>query len=151
MYSISTVMLRRCKYPRRVSVVSRRINSCVGQANHRSFVLTLSVFLLTSVHAIGVVLRSLCPQQYVVTALLYCPGVYSQSRYSARKHLSIIRDSHRQPPGYLLSYRIDFTTSVYLNFSSALTKKHFQNSFLCFFYWTTYCASICWHCNLMAS
>ncbi|XP_034406109.1 palmitoyltransferase ZDHHC23-like [Cyclopterus lumpus] len=55
------------------------INSCVGQANHRSFLLTLCVFLLTSLYGISVVLRSLCPQQYLVTALLYCPGVYSQS------------------------------------------------------------------------
>ncbi|XP_068432540.1 palmitoyltransferase ZDHHC23-A-like isoform X2 [Clinocottus analis] len=55
------------------------INSCVGQANHRSFLLTLSVFLLTSLYGISLVLRSLCPRQYLVTALLYCPGVYGQS------------------------------------------------------------------------
>ncbi|KAM8900678.1 palmitoyltransferase ZDHHC23-A isoform 1-T2 [Spinachia spinachia] len=55
------------------------INSCVGQANHRSFLLTLCVFLLTSLYGISVVLRSLCPRQHLVTALLYCPGVYSQS------------------------------------------------------------------------
>ncbi|XP_054481505.1 palmitoyltransferase ZDHHC23-A-like [Anoplopoma fimbria] len=55
------------------------INSCVGQANHRSFVLTLSVFLLTSLYGISVVLCSLCPRQYLMTSLLYCPGVYSQS------------------------------------------------------------------------
>ncbi|XP_031725101.1 palmitoyltransferase ZDHHC23-like isoform X1 [Anarrhichthys ocellatus] len=56
-----------------------RINSCVGQANHRSFLLTLSVFLLTSLYGISVVLCSLCPRQHLMTALLYCPGVYSQS------------------------------------------------------------------------
>ncbi|GAA6213928.1 palmitoyltransferase ZDHHC23-like isoform X1 [Lates japonicus] len=55
------------------------INSCVGQANHRSFLLTLSVFVLTSLYGISLVLYSICPRQYVVTALLYCPGVYSQS------------------------------------------------------------------------
>ncbi|XP_054610659.1 palmitoyltransferase ZDHHC23-A-like [Dunckerocampus dactyliophorus] len=55
------------------------INSCVGQANHRSFLLTLCVFLLTSLYGIGLVLRSLCPQQYLVSALFYCPGVYTQS------------------------------------------------------------------------
>ncbi|XP_023152825.1 palmitoyltransferase ZDHHC23-A-like isoform X1 [Amphiprion ocellaris] len=55
------------------------INSCVGQANHRSFLLTLCVFLLTSVYGISLVLCSLCPRQYLMTALLYCPGVYSQS------------------------------------------------------------------------
>ncbi|KAM4545340.1 palmitoyltransferase ZDHHC23-A isoform 2-T3 [Odontesthes bonariensis] len=55
------------------------INSCVGQANHRSFLLTLCVFVLTSVYGISLVLRSLCPRQYLTTALFYCPGVYSQS------------------------------------------------------------------------
>ncbi|XP_018547246.1 palmitoyltransferase ZDHHC23-A [Lates calcarifer] len=55
------------------------INSCVGQANHRSFLLTLSVFVLTSLYGISLVLYSICPRQNVVTALLYCPGVYSQS------------------------------------------------------------------------
>ncbi|XP_078122359.1 palmitoyltransferase ZDHHC23-A-like [Sander vitreus] len=55
------------------------INSCVGQANHRSFLLTLSVFVLTSLYGISLVLCSLCPQQYLMTALLYCPSVYSQS------------------------------------------------------------------------
>lgn len=55
------------------------INSCVGQANHRSFLLTLSVFVLTSLYGISLVLCSLCPRQYLLTALLYCPAVYSQS------------------------------------------------------------------------
>ncbi|KAM4619989.1 palmitoyltransferase ZDHHC23-A-like [Polymixia lowei] len=54
------------------------INSCVGQANHRSFLLTLLVFLLTSLYGISLVLHSLCPRQYLMTALFYCPGVYSQ-------------------------------------------------------------------------
>ncbi|XP_034451417.1 palmitoyltransferase ZDHHC23-like [Hippoglossus hippoglossus] len=58
------------------------INSCVGQANHRSFLLTLLVFMLTSLYGISLVLCSICPRQYVMTALFYCPGVYSQSRYS---------------------------------------------------------------------
>ncbi|KAG7516569.1 palmitoyltransferase ZDHHC23-like [Solea senegalensis] len=55
------------------------INSCVGQENHRSFLLTLSVFVLTSMYGIRLVLFSLCPQQHVATALFYCPSVYSQS------------------------------------------------------------------------
>ncbi|KAM9782448.1 palmitoyltransferase ZDHHC23-A isoform 1-T2 [Syngnathus typhle] len=55
------------------------LNSCVGQGNHRSFLLTLCVFLLTSLYGISLVLHSLCPQQYLVSALLYCPGVYSQA------------------------------------------------------------------------
>ncbi|MEQ2303382.1 Palmitoyltransferase ZDHHC23-B, partial [Ameca splendens] len=54
------------------------INNCVGQANHGSFLLTLVFFLLTSLYGIGLVLRSVCPQQNVLTALLYCPGVYNQ-------------------------------------------------------------------------
>ncbi|KAM9713162.1 palmitoyltransferase ZDHHC23-B isoform 1-T5 [Menidia menidia] len=54
------------------------INSCVGQANHRSFLLTLLFFLMTSLYGISLVLQSVCPQQYVLTALLYCPGVYDQ-------------------------------------------------------------------------
>lgn len=54
------------------------INSCVGQANHRSFLLTLVFFLLTSLYGISLVLRSVCPDQNVMTALFYCPDVYSQ-------------------------------------------------------------------------
>ncbi|KAK9527736.1 hypothetical protein VZT92_014271 [Zoarces viviparus] len=57
------------------------INSCVGQTNHRSFLLTLVFFLLTSLYAISLVLQSVCPDQLLFTALLYCPGVYDQ--YSA--------------------------------------------------------------------
>ncbi|XP_008306179.1 palmitoyltransferase ZDHHC23-B [Cynoglossus semilaevis] len=54
------------------------INSCVGQANHRSFLLTLVSFLLTSVYGISLVLQSVCPRQHLLTSLLYCPGVYDQ-------------------------------------------------------------------------
>ncbi|XP_076868796.1 palmitoyltransferase ZDHHC23-B [Brachyhypopomus gauderio] len=54
------------------------INSCVGQGNHRSFLLTLLLFLLTSLYGIGLVLHRVCPGQALVTALLYCPDVYSQ-------------------------------------------------------------------------
>lgn len=54
------------------------INSCVGQANHLSFLLTLIFFLLTSLYGIFLVLRSVCPTQLIFTALLYCPGVYSE-------------------------------------------------------------------------
>uniref|UniRef100_UPI0037E7B5CA palmitoyltransferase ZDHHC23-B n=1 Tax=Semicossyphus pulcher TaxID=241346 RepID=UPI0037E7B5CA len=54
------------------------INSCVGQANHRSFLLTLVLFLLTSLYGISLVLQSVCPKQHLFTALLYCPGVYNQ-------------------------------------------------------------------------
>lgn len=58
-----------------------RINSCVGQTNHRSFLLTLVLFLLTSLYGISLVLQSVCPNQHLFVALLYCPGVYEQSRY----------------------------------------------------------------------
>lgn len=54
------------------------INSCVGRANHRSFLMTLLLFLLTSLYGISLVLRTVCPRQNVLFALLYCPGVYSQ-------------------------------------------------------------------------
>ncbi|XP_068438051.1 palmitoyltransferase ZDHHC23-B [Clinocottus analis] len=54
------------------------INSCVGQTNHRSFLLTLVLFLLTSLYGIILVLQSVCPNQHFFTALLYCPGVYNQ-------------------------------------------------------------------------
>ncbi|CAG04231.1 unnamed protein product, partial [Tetraodon nigroviridis] len=54
------------------------INSCVGQANHRSFLLTLLLFLLTSLYGISLVLASVCPKQHLFLALLYCPGVYNQ-------------------------------------------------------------------------
>ncbi|XP_067295168.1 palmitoyltransferase ZDHHC23-A isoform X4 [Pseudorasbora parva] len=54
------------------------INSCVGQANHRQFILTLLLFLLTSFYGISLVLRSICPRQSLFTAMLYCPGVYNQ-------------------------------------------------------------------------
>ncbi|KAG9332951.1 hypothetical protein JZ751_013980 [Albula glossodonta] len=59
-----------------------RINSCVGQANHRCFLLTLLLFLVTSLYGISLVLRSVCPRQNLLLALLYCPGVYAQYRYS---------------------------------------------------------------------
>ncbi|XP_068588437.1 palmitoyltransferase ZDHHC23-B isoform X2 [Cebidichthys violaceus] len=51
---------------------------CVGQTNHRSFLLTLVLFLLTSLYGISLVLQSVCPDQLLFTALLYCPGVYDQ-------------------------------------------------------------------------
>ncbi|KAI1891215.1 hypothetical protein AGOR_G00141490 [Albula goreensis] len=54
------------------------INSCVGQANHRCFLLTLLLFLVTSLYGISLVLRSVCPRQNLLLALLYCPGVYAQ-------------------------------------------------------------------------
>lgn len=54
------------------------INSCVGLANHRTFLLTLLFFLLTSIYGISLVLASVCPDQRVLTALFYCPDVYSQ-------------------------------------------------------------------------
>ncbi|XP_056594157.1 palmitoyltransferase ZDHHC23-B isoform X3 [Triplophysa dalaica] len=54
------------------------INSCVGQANHSSFLLTLVLFVLTSLYGISLVLRSVCPQQSLIIALFYCPDVYNQ-------------------------------------------------------------------------
>ncbi|XP_016127231.1 palmitoyltransferase ZDHHC23-like isoform X2 [Sinocyclocheilus grahami] len=51
---------------------------CVGQDNHRNFLLTLVFFLLTSLYGISLVLRSVCSDQNVMTALFYCPDVYNQ-------------------------------------------------------------------------
>nr|XP_019967519.1 PREDICTED: palmitoyltransferase ZDHHC23-like isoform X2 [Paralichthys olivaceus] len=54
---------------------------CVGQANHRSFLLLLVLFLSTSLYGIILVLQRVCPTQPLLTSLLYCPGVYNH--YSA--------------------------------------------------------------------
>lgn len=67
-----------------VVLVCVRINSCVGQANHRSFLLTLVFFLLTSLYGISLVLQSVCPDQNVMTALFYCPDVYNQFRFGSK-------------------------------------------------------------------
>ncbi|XP_077592324.1 palmitoyltransferase ZDHHC23-B [Stigmatopora nigra] len=56
------------------------IDSCVGLANHQSFLLTLIFFLSTAFSGIFLVLRSVCPEQNVFTALFYCPGVYKEYR-----------------------------------------------------------------------
>ena len=66
-------------------LVPGRINSCVGQNNHRSFLLTLALFLSTSLYGISLVLRSVCPKQHLFIALLYCPGVYDQYRYCEQR------------------------------------------------------------------
>ncbi|XP_057209427.1 palmitoyltransferase ZDHHC23-A isoform X2 [Triplophysa rosa] len=70
------------------------INSCVGQANHRQFLLTLLLFLLTSFYGISLVLRSICPRQSLFTAMLYCPGVYNQ--YSTVLHVCVVQCCHNR-------------------------------------------------------
>ncbi|XP_048396230.1 palmitoyltransferase ZDHHC23-B isoform X3 [Stegostoma tigrinum] len=52
------------------------INSCVGESNHRAFILTLFVFLLTSIYGISLTLDTICRGRSIFTALFYCPGVY---------------------------------------------------------------------------
>ncbi|XP_053561813.1 palmitoyltransferase ZDHHC23 [Bombina bombina] len=54
------------------------INNCIGAQNHKSFILALSCFLLTSTYGIVMTLGTVCRGQNVVTALLYCPGVYRE-------------------------------------------------------------------------
>ncbi|XP_062907053.1 palmitoyltransferase ZDHHC23-B isoform X1 [Mobula hypostoma] len=54
------------------------INSCVGQGNHRAFILTLFLFLLTSLYGISLTLTTICRGQSIFTALFYCPGVYKE-------------------------------------------------------------------------
>ncbi|XP_067896579.1 palmitoyltransferase ZDHHC23-B isoform X1 [Heterodontus francisci] len=54
------------------------INSCVGEANHRAFILALFVFLLTSMYGISLTLNTICKGRSIFTALFYCPGVYNE-------------------------------------------------------------------------
>ncbi|XP_038610320.1 palmitoyltransferase ZDHHC23 isoform X2 [Tachyglossus aculeatus] len=55
------------------------INNCVGESNHRAFLLALSLFLLTSGYGIALTLGTICPERSIFTALFYCPGVYATS------------------------------------------------------------------------
>ncbi|XP_065106513.1 palmitoyltransferase ZDHHC23-A isoform X2 [Paramisgurnus dabryanus] len=70
------------------------INSCVGQANHRQFLLMLLLFLVTSFYGISLVLRSICPRQSLFTAMLYCPGVYNQ--YSTVLYMCVVQCCHNR-------------------------------------------------------
>ncbi|KAM9169653.1 palmitoyltransferase ZDHHC23 isoform 3-T13 [Pangshura tecta] len=56
------------------------INSCVGERNHRAFILALSLFLLTSVYGITLTLDTICRGQNMFIALFYCPGTYADYR-----------------------------------------------------------------------
>lgn len=80
-YDVLSACVSTCVFVRPLHFCRGRINNCVGQANHRSFLLTLILFLLTSLYGISLVLQSVCPKQFLLTALLYCPGVYDQYRY----------------------------------------------------------------------
>ncbi|XP_043929087.1 palmitoyltransferase ZDHHC23 isoform X1 [Protopterus annectens] len=53
------------------------INSCVGEQNHRAFIMTLLLFLFTSVYGIYLTLETVCIGSSPLIALIYCPGVYS--------------------------------------------------------------------------
>ncbi|NWI89633.1 ZDH23 Palmitoyltransferase, partial [Pitta sordida] len=53
------------------------INSCVGEQNHRAFILALSFFMLTSVYGITLTLHTVCRGRTPFVALFYCPGAYS--------------------------------------------------------------------------
>ncbi|KAM4700438.1 palmitoyltransferase ZDHHC23 [Discoglossus pictus] len=52
------------------------INNCIGAQNHKSFIMALSLFMVTSVYGITMTLGTVCRGRNVLTALLYCPGVY---------------------------------------------------------------------------
>ncbi|KAK9402328.1 palmitoyltransferase ZDHHC23 [Crotalus adamanteus] len=54
------------------------INNCVGEQNHRAFVLALFLFLLTSVYGISLTLDTICTGKNTLSALFYCPGVYGE-------------------------------------------------------------------------
>ncbi|KAM4794821.1 palmitoyltransferase ZDHHC23 isoform 2-T2 [Rhinophrynus dorsalis] len=52
------------------------INNCIGEWNHKFFLLLLLSFLFTSTYGIILTLNILCKGRNVLTALFYCPGVY---------------------------------------------------------------------------
>ncbi|KAJ7320284.1 hypothetical protein JRQ81_019795 [Phrynocephalus forsythii] len=52
------------------------INTCIGEENHQAFILTLTLFLITSVYGISLTLDTLCKGKSTIKALFYCPGVY---------------------------------------------------------------------------
>ncbi|CAH2218849.1 palmitoyltransferase ZDHHC23 isoform X1 [Pelobates cultripes] len=54
------------------------INNCIGERNHKFFILLLILFQFTSIYGITVTLRIICRGQSIFTALLYCPGVYAE-------------------------------------------------------------------------
>ncbi|XP_053311277.1 palmitoyltransferase ZDHHC23 [Spea bombifrons] len=54
------------------------IDNCIGERNHAAFLLLLALFTSTSVFGIAVTLRATCRGQSILTALIYCPGVYAQ-------------------------------------------------------------------------
>uniref|UniRef100_A0A8C5WFA4 Palmitoyltransferase n=1 Tax=Leptobrachium leishanense TaxID=445787 RepID=A0A8C5WFA4_9ANUR len=58
------------------------INNCIGERNHSCFILLLVLFLFTSVYGITVTLSVICRGRSVLTALLYCPGVYKEYSFS---------------------------------------------------------------------
>uniref|UniRef100_A0A8C3HK90 Palmitoyltransferase n=1 Tax=Chrysemys picta bellii TaxID=8478 RepID=A0A8C3HK90_CHRPI len=53
------------------------INNCVGERNHRAFILALSLFLLTSIYGITLTLDTICRGQNMFIALFYCPETYA--------------------------------------------------------------------------
>ncbi|XP_048673893.2 palmitoyltransferase ZDHHC23 isoform X1 [Caretta caretta] len=63
------------------------INSCVGERNHRAFILVLSLFLLTSIYGITLTLDTICRGQNMFIALFYCPGTYADYRSHNDQHL----------------------------------------------------------------
>ncbi|KAJ7424640.1 Palmitoyltransferase ZDHHC23 [Willisornis vidua] len=55
---------------------------CVGEQNHQAFILALSFFMLTSVYGITLTLHTVCRGRTPIVALFYCPGAYSDYRYT---------------------------------------------------------------------
>lgn len=53
------------------------INNCIGSRNHKFFILLLLTFMFTSVYGITITLSTLCRDQYIISALFYCPGAYA--------------------------------------------------------------------------
>ncbi|XP_044140094.1 palmitoyltransferase ZDHHC23 [Bufo gargarizans] len=53
------------------------INNCIGARNHKFFILLLVIFQFTSIYGLTVTLSAVCRGRSVVSALFYCPGVYT--------------------------------------------------------------------------
>uniref|UniRef100_UPI00358F93E7 palmitoyltransferase ZDHHC23 isoform X1 n=1 Tax=Myxine glutinosa TaxID=7769 RepID=UPI00358F93E7 len=55
------------------------IDSCIGESNHRWFLLTISFFLLTATYGLHVAFSCICPQSIFPLSMFYCPGVYQDA------------------------------------------------------------------------
>ncbi|KAM4726312.1 LOW QUALITY PROTEIN: palmitoyltransferase ZDHHC23-A-like [Anableps anableps] len=126
------------------------INSCVGQANHRSFLQTLCVFVLTSVYGISLVLRSLCPPQYLMTALFYCPGVYSHPRCCRVFKNREMQEKLTNFPDYCIRKSFNMTHLEQKSTSHVIFRLFFFSYvFLKNLKHTALCFTCCWYSSII--